>query len=70
MRKVRLLNVLIGLRRLAKPGAHPEVKSDGQMWISKSKGLPLRDEMDVDAGDGIKHHHSTRYGYTNVQPPM
>ena len=50
--------------------AHPEVKSDGQMWISKSKGLPLRDEMDVDAGDGIKHHHSTRYEYTNVQPPM
>lgn len=50
--------------------AHPEVKSDGQMWISKSNGLPLRDEMDVDAGDGIKHHHSTRYEYTNVQPPM
>jgi hypothetical protein len=30
--------------------AHPEVKSDGQIWISKSRGLPPRDEMDVDAG--------------------
>ena len=49
--------------------AHPEVKSDGQMWISKSRGLPLRDEMDVDAGSGIKDHHSVRYEYTNVQPP-
>jgi hypothetical protein len=50
--------------------SHPEVKSDGQIWISKSKGLPLRHEMDLDAGDGTKHHHSTRYEYTNVQPPI
>jgi hypothetical protein len=50
--------------------SQPEVKSDGQIWISKSKGLPLRHEMEFDAGDGIKHHHSTRYEYTNVQPPM
>jgi hypothetical protein len=49
---------------------HPQVKSDGQMWISKSKGLPLRAEMDIDGGDGMKHHHSTHYEYTNVQPPM
>jgi hypothetical protein len=46
------------------------VTSDGQLWISKSKGLPLRDEMDVDAGSGIKDHHSVRYEYTNVQPPL
>jgi hypothetical protein len=46
------------------------ITSDGQVWISKSKGLPLRHEMDLDAGDGIKHHHSTRYEYTNVQPPL
>lgn len=50
--------------------AHPEAKSDGQIWISKGKGLPLRDEMDIDAGDGMKNHHSTHYEYTNVQPPM
>jgi hypothetical protein len=48
----------------------PEAKSDGQIWISKSRGLPLRHEMDVDAGSGIKDHHSVRYEYTNVQPPM
>jgi hypothetical protein len=29
---------------------HPEAKSDGQIWISKSRGLPLRHEMDIDAG--------------------
>ena len=46
------------------------VTSDGQVWISKSKGLPLRDEMDIDAGNGIMDHHSTRYEYTNVQPPL
>jgi hypothetical protein len=50
--------------------AQPEAKSDGQIWISKSKGLPLRHEMDVDAGSGIKDHHSVRYEYTNVQPPL
>jgi hypothetical protein len=45
------------------------IKSDGQFWISKAKGLPLRHEEDVDAGNGIKNHHSTRYEYANVQPP-
>jgi hypothetical protein len=46
------------------------VTSDGEVWISKSKGLPLRHEMDIDAGHGNKEHHSTRYEYTNVQPPL
>jgi hypothetical protein len=50
--------------------SHPEAKSDGQIWISKSKGLPLRHEMDIDAGEGIKQHHSTHYEYTDVQPPL
>ena len=47
-----------------------QVTSDGEVWISKSKGLPLRHEMDIDAGHGTKDHHSTRYEYTNVQPPL
>jgi hypothetical protein len=47
--------------------SNPETKSDGQVWISKSRGLPLRHEMDVDARDGS---HSMRYEYTNVQPPL
>jgi hypothetical protein len=46
------------------------IVSDGRIWISKSKGLPLRQEMDVDAGHGMKDHHSVRYEYTNVQPPL
>jgi hypothetical protein len=45
------------------------VKSDGQVWISKGKGLPLRIEADIDIGDGDKRHMSTRYDYSNVRPP-
>jgi hypothetical protein len=56
-------------------GTHSErtdelkVKSDGQIWISKAKGLPLRHEEDIES-EGTKNHHSTRYEYTNVQPPL
>jgi hypothetical protein len=47
-----------------------DIKSDGQIWISKSRGLPLRQEFDIDSGGpGGKHHQSVRYEYTNVQPP-
>ena len=42
------------------------VTSDGQIWISKSKGLPLRHEFDMDPA---KKHHSVRYEYTDVHPP-
>ncbi len=44
------------------------VKSDGQIWISK-KGLPLREELDIDVGDPGKMHKSVRYEYSNVQAP-
>ncbi len=48
------------------------VKSDGQIWISKSRGLPLRHEFDVEMTNGVtsKNHVSTRYEYSNVQTPM
>ncbi len=52
--------------------AHSETedtKTDAQMWISKSKGLLLRQEDDVDIGGGEKHHRSIRYEYANVQAP-
>ena len=52
--------------------AHSETedtKTDAQMWISKSKGLLLRQDDDVDIGGGEKHHRSIRYEYTNVQAP-
>ena len=45
------------------------IKSDAQTWISKSKGLPLKTEEDIDTGDGDKRHMSIRYEYTNVHPP-
>jgi hypothetical protein len=46
-----------------------DTKEDGQVWVSKSKGLPLREEQDVDLGSGDKHHMSIRYEYSNVQAP-
>ena len=47
-----------------------DIKSDGQIWISKSKGLPLRQEFDIDSGGpGGKNHQSVRYEYANIQPP-
>ena len=44
----------------------PKVKLDSQMWISKAKGLLLREEDDI----GDKNHSSTRIEYGNVKPPM
>jgi hypothetical protein len=45
------------------------VKSEGQTWISKSRGLPLKTEQDLDTGDPDKQHISIRYEYSNVNPP-
>jgi hypothetical protein len=45
-------------------------KDDNQIWISKSKGLILKQETDLDRGAGRpKAHMSVRYEYTNVQAP-
>lgn len=41
-------------------------KTDSQVWVSKSKGLLLRSEIDL----GEKMHISTRVEYGNVRPPM
>lgn len=62
---------IVGGEAVAVYNAHSEnedVKSDGQMWISK-KGLPLREELDIDIGDPGKMHKSVRYEYSNVQAP-
>jgi hypothetical protein len=46
-------------------------KEDSQIWISKSTGMALREEQDVDMGGEIgKLHNSARFEYGNVQPPM
>ena len=44
--------------------------SDATIWVSKSRGLPLRLEADTDAGGKMgKVHRAIRYDYGNVQPP-
>jgi hypothetical protein len=47
-----------------------DAKSDGLIWISKSKGLILRIEMDLDTGGELgKDHMSIRFDYSNVKAP-
>lgn len=46
-------------------------KEDGQLWISKSTGLPLRDEQHIEVGGTAGMEHiSTQFEYVNIQPPM
>ena len=45
-------------------------KVDTQIWVSKTKGLILRQETDLDTGGANgKSHVSVRYEYSNVQAP-
>jgi len=46
----------------------PASTSDGKVWLAKATGLPIRGEEDVLSG-ATKTHVSTRFEYTNVQPP-
>ena len=47
-----------------------DTTTDAQVWISKSKGVPLREELDMNVGGMAgKSHMSMRYDYANVQPP-
>jgi hypothetical protein len=45
------------------------VAATARLWVSKRSGLPLRNEEDVDTGDGDKRHISIRYEFTNVRAP-
>jgi hypothetical protein len=48
----------------------PDAKNDSQIWISKSRGVPIKLEMDMDVGGAAgKSHRTMRYEYTNVQVP-
>ena len=47
----------------------PHGTVDSQIWVSKSRGLILRQDMDIDTGGGHKTHLSTHYEYSNVQAP-
>jgi hypothetical protein len=45
-------------------------EAQAQLWISKSSGLLLREEMDIGSGSpGHPTHMSMRYEYANVQAP-
>jgi len=49
----------------------PTGKVSTQIWISKTNGLPLRQDVDVDLGAGkAKTHNSTRFEYGNIKPPV
>jgi len=41
--------------------------SDSKVWISRTKGLPLRSDIELNGG---KNTISSRYEYVNVKPPM
>jgi hypothetical protein len=46
-------------------------KTDVTVWISKSKGVPLKEEYDLDVGGAAgKSHNTIRFDYNNVKPPM
>lgn len=43
---------------------------DGQLWVSKSTGLPLRQTIDMDVGGKFgKSHTEERFEYDNVHAP-
>jgi len=47
------------------------VTEEGQLWISKSSGLPLRAEEDFDnKSNHVKDHRSARFEYGNIRPPV
>jgi hypothetical protein len=47
-----------------------DLKADSQIWISKSRGLPLKMEQSADTGGAAgKSHRVSRFEYTNVQAP-
>ena len=48
-----------------------DFKEDSQIWISTARGLPLREEQDIEMGGSLgKRHNSAHFEYTNVQSPM
>ena len=47
-----------------------DTKSDGKIWISKSRGLILKEEIDLNSGGEGKQHVAMRYEYGNVKAPI
>ncbi|HEY7097067.1 MAG TPA: hypothetical protein VH437_10110 [Terriglobales bacterium] len=50
---------------------YEDIKEDGQMWVSRSSGMIVRAEFDVDSPENkVKEHRSSRIEYGNIQPPI
>jgi hypothetical protein len=47
-----------------------DTKSDGKVWISKTRGVLLKNEIQLDSGDATKQHITIRYEYGNVKAPI
>jgi hypothetical protein len=48
----------------------PDQKTESQMWISKSTGMPVRNEVDLSNGKGDKKsHYSVRFEYKKIEAP-
>jgi hypothetical protein len=47
-----------------------DTKSDGKIWISKSRGVILKEEIELDSGEATKQHVAIRYEYGNVKAPI
>ena len=43
--------------------------SDQRLWVATASGLPVREEIDLNGGEGMVRRLVTRYVYTNVQKP-
>ena len=47
-----------------------DTKSDGKVWVSKTRGVLLKNEIQLDSGDATKQHITIRYEYGNVKAPI
>jgi hypothetical protein len=47
-----------------------DIRSYGKLWISSSRGLPLKEELAVDTDDPNSEHVNVRFEYSNVRPPQ
>jgi hypothetical protein len=47
-----------------------DTKSDGKIWVSKSRGVILKEEIQLDAGDPSAQKITVRYEYGNVKAPI
>lgn len=47
-----------------------DTKSDGKVWVSKTRGVLLKNEIELDTGEATKQHVTIRYEYGNVKAPI